>query len=222
MSHKLQEIWNTSKDFFLRHYIPIGLVFFFTSAALLIVLSVTTNRDAPRIFAVDAATVNRSITPEELALWYIQNKKDFEVLDLRSKDEYERGHLKGAISCPVCHQSKQDARHKFEEGQEMPNFQKKIIVYTETGDEPLLLPRILAQKTELYRLSGGYEAWQDRILKAPQISPEDSDEVIEAKKRAAAISNFFSGKRTMAVPVVKPKKIIKRKHVISSGENEGC
>ncbi|MCB1175022.1 MAG: rhodanese-like domain-containing protein [Leptospiraceae bacterium] len=191
-------------------------------ALFVLIASFVTNRDTPRVFAVDAAQINRSVEVNELADWYIQNKKDFEVLDLRSEDQYKTGHIQQAISCPVCHLNKQDANAKFEGGQEMPNFQKKIVIYTQTGNEPISLPRVLTNNTDLYVLAGGYEKWQDVILTEKTYSPEDTAEQIDQKKRANAVTNFFTGKTELAAPVQEFKKVIKRKHVISSGRNEGC
>lgn len=188
-------------------------------AVLIFLASLFTTKDMPRVFALDYKQVNRTITPEELALFYIENKKDFEVLDLRNLESYDRGHLKDAISCPACHVSKADAK---ERQKEMPDFNKKIIVYTQTGKEPIRLPRILASHEKLYLLSGGFEAWENQILQPLTINEDDSEEEIYRKKRQNAIYKYFTGKEQAPAAPASESKTIKKKTSHSLGKSEGC
>jgi len=204
----LKSIWEKAP------YIAISL------GAIIFIASIFSNRDAPKVFAIDNKNINRTITPEDLALFYIENKKDFEVLDLRNLESYERGHVKNAISCPACHVSKSDAKDKQKA---MPDFTKKIIIYTQTGKEPVQLPRVLASHTKLFMLTGGYEAWENRIMQPEAILEDDSDEEINRKKRQNAIYKYFTGKEEQqpASPVNEAKSI-KKKTTHSLGKSEGC
>lgn len=195
------------------HWIAIGI------GVLILSMSLFSDKDLPKAFAIDYATVNRSISPEELANLYMQNKQDFEVLDLRSTESYNRGHIKNAISCPACHTDKADAKEKQKD---MPDFNKKFILYTETGKEAVKLPRIMAKHTSLYLLSGGYEAFENTILRPQVISEEDTEEVVLYKKKMNAVYNYFTGKEQVAPPTGSEQKTIKRRASHTLGKSEGC
>lgn len=187
-------------------------------ATMILLASFLTGRDRPRVFAVDQREINRTISPEELALMYVQNRRDFEVLDLRSAESYERGHIKNAIQCTGCHADRNDARSRQKI---MPDFNKKIILYTETGKEAVRLPRVLASHDELFLLKGGYEAWEGQILQPRIITDDDSPETVLRKKRQNAIYQFFTGKQE-AAPPMEEGKTIKKRATHSPGKSEGC
>lgn len=195
------------------HWIAIGI------SIIIFSMSLFSDRDIPKKFAVDNAKINQTVTPEELALMYIQNKKDFEVLDLRSVESYNRGHIKNSISCPACHDDKQDAKEKQKE---MPDFNKKFILYTETGKEPIKLPRALASHPSLHVLTGGYEAFENKILHPYVIAEDDPEDVVMYKKRMNAIYNYFTGKEQAIPAPGGEQKTIKKKASHSLGKSEGC
>lgn len=187
------------------------------AATMILLASFLTGRDRPRVFAVDQREINRTISAEDLALMYVQNRRDFEVVDLRSPESYERGHIKNAIQCTGCHADRSDARNRQKV---MPDFNKKIILYTETGKEAVRLPRVLASHAGLFLLSGGYEAWESQILQPQIVGEDDSPETVLRKKRQNAIYQFFTGKQE-AAPLDEPKTIKKRaSHGL--GKSEGC
>jgi rhodanese-related sulfurtransferase len=203
----LQAIWDKAA------YIAIAL------GVLIFLGSIFTTRDVPKAFAIDNKQVNRTMTPEELALLYIENRKDFEVLDLRQLESYNRGHIKNAISCPACHNDKNDAKEKQKE---MPDFNKKFIIYTQTGSEPIRLPRALASHKNLFLLSGGYESWENKILQPVTITEDDSEEEVYRKKRLNAIYKYFTGKEQLPAAPESGTKTIKKKSSHSLGKSEGC
>ncbi|MCB1159682.1 MAG: rhodanese-like domain-containing protein, partial [Leptospiraceae bacterium] len=152
----------------------------------------------------------------------LENRKDFEVLDMREVDKYKENHIKNAISCPVCHSDKSDAKAKLQASEVVPDFRKKLVLYTQSGDQPLQLPRRLARNKRVFMLKGGYNAWNDEIMKPQEYKPEDTQEEFIRKQKQNAISNYFQGKMDIQVPEKTVKKIPRKKHVISSGPDEGC
>ncbi len=205
----------------IRKWLPRGAAAFLVSlAAVIAVAAFATNADAPRVFNVNLTEVNRTITPQELADWFVQGKRDFEILDLRSEKSYERGHIKNAISCPTCHASREEA---MSGKLQMPDFRKKIVVYTQTGKEEIRLARILSRQANLYHLEGGYDGWEAGILN-PGNHPEQLPPMSEEQRaRIISISNYFLGKSGVAIPPpVKVEGPPRKVHLIKSGGNRGC
>lgn len=82
-------------------------------------------------------------------------KKDF-LLDVRTRYEYERGHISGAINIPV-----DDLRSRMDE---IPT-DRKIIIYCAIGLRGYLAYRMLTQKgyNDVYNLSGGFKTYSSMI-----------------------------------------------------------
>lgn len=88
------------------------------------------------------------ITPGKLKE-YVGNK-EYLIVDLRSKWEYQRGHVEGAIHIPY---------EKFEDNSFYLPKHKKIIVYCERGATSFLVARMLHDKGyQMYTVIGGYNA----------------------------------------------------------------
>ena len=78
-------------------------------------------------------------------------KENYVVLDVRTKEEFDNGHLEGAICVPL-----DSIRQRLNE---IPK-DKKIIIYCKVGLRGYVAYRILVQKGfEAYNLSGGYEVF---------------------------------------------------------------
>nr|WP_294902578.1 FAD-dependent oxidoreductase [uncultured Lacibacter sp.] len=82
----------------------------------------------------------KTIQPEDL------------LIDVRRKDEYEKGNIPGAINMPV-----DELRYRLDE---IPR-NKRIYIYCEAGLRGYLAQRILRQNgyNEVVNLSGGYYLW---------------------------------------------------------------
>ena len=213
------------RDFFIAYGTALGAGVLLLGALFLALASLLGDRDEPRLFRLEQSQVNRRVSPEELAGWFVQNRRDFEVLDLRGSDSYKKGHIKNARSCPACHVSKKDAREKFEQGQDLPDFRKILVIYTQDDQGSILLPRILSSNKYLYRLEGGFDAWEREILTKRNFTSEDSARERLLKIKQNALRNYFLGIReTLEVPPVTPQgvKMKRRRHIIRSGPNEGC
>jgi len=80
------------------------------------------------------------------------------ILDVRTPDEYELGHIEGTINIEL-----DQIRNRLEE---IPTDQK-IIIYCGVGLRGYFAARILMQKgfTEVYNLSGGYKTYEHATCK---------------------------------------------------------
>ena len=67
--------------------------------------------------------------------------KEYVIVDLRSKNEYDRGHVEGAIHIPY---------ERFENNNYYLPKQKKIIVYCERGATSFLVARYNGISKEIH------------------------------------------------------------------------
>jgi rhodanese-related sulfurtransferase len=96
---------------------------------------------------------------EEAYKLIIENKKLL-ILDVRTKEEYEKGHIPGAKLIPV--QALSARMDELYEYQDSP-----ILVYCETGRRSSFAVNYLIENdfTEIYHLDRGIVAWKyDRAL----------------------------------------------------------
>ena len=75
------------------------------------------------------------------------------ILDVRTKTEFEAGHIAGAVNIPL-----DELRQRLDE---LPS-EKAIYLYCQIGLRGYLATRILLQSgfPEVYNLSGGFRLWQ--------------------------------------------------------------
>ncbi len=165
---------------------------------------------------------SRTVTPAELASWIIEGRRDFAVIDLRDQDEFKKGHVRDAVSCGTCHDTAEEGRKDSQET--FIDLSKKLVLYTDTGDETVDLPKSLAKNPRLYTLTGGYEAWQREVLAPVTFGGETTTEQLQLKQRQDAVRAFFAGERpASSKPAVLPLAPIKRKSEHQpAGPREGC
>ncbi len=165
---------------------------------------------------------SRTVTPNELASWIIEGRRDFAVIDLRSQDDFKKSHVRDAVNCGTCHDSAEEGRKATQEA--FIDLSKKLVLYTDTGEETVDLPKSLAKNPRLFTLTGGYAAWQRDVLGPVTFGGEASVEQLHLKQRQEAVRAFFSGERPSASkPAVLPLDPIKRKSEHQpAGPREGC
>ncbi|MFZ5446830.1 MAG: rhodanese-like domain-containing protein [Myxococcota bacterium] len=164
----------------------------------------------------------RQVTPRELASWIIEGRRDFAVIDLRDHAEFEKGHVKDAVSCGVCHTNAAEGRKAVQETM-FVDLSKKLVLYTEQGDETVDLPKALAKNPRLYTLAGGWEGWKRDILAPVTFGGEADQDQVLAKQKQEAIRAYFSGERPSSGPAVLPIAPIKRESTHApAGAREGC
>lgn len=164
----------------------------------------------------------RVVTPNELASWIIEGRRDFVVIDLREEADFKKAHVRDAVSCGSCHSSKDEGRQAMQEAL-FVDLSKKLVLYTETGTEAVDLPRLLAKNPRLYTLEGGYAGWQREVLAPVTFGGEANLEELRARQKREAVRAFFAGERPVAAPAALPLAPIKRKDAHApAGAREGC
>lgn len=185
------------------------------------VASLSSGPDRAMTYAVKA-TPSRTVSAGELAGWLVTGQRDFVLLDMRSTDSFRKGHIRGARSCGSCHANK-------EQGRKMMKFtamdiSKKIVLYG-AADEALQVPKLVHDNAYLYRLRGGFAAWQAEVMAAAgPPHPGDSEATALDKRKHNAVRAFFSGKSVAggtAAPAIKIKPV-RRLRPHTSEVDEGC
>ena len=166
---------------------------------------------------------SREVEPRELADWIVTGRRDFAVVDMRAAADYAKSHVRGAVNCGTCHENR-EAGAKAMHGEGFVDLSKKLVLYTQTGAEEVVLPKLLHDNPRIMLLAGGWEGWQKDLL-AP-VSFEgigDEDQLLAAKKREA-VRAFLSGERVAPTNEAKlPVAPLKRvgEHKTATG-SEGC
>ena len=166
----------------------------------------------------------RTVSSAELASWIIEGRRDFVVIDLRDQGAFAAAHVKDAVSCGSCHTSKEEGKKAMEETA-FVDLSKKLVLYTETGQEEVQLPRLLAKNPHLYTLKGGYAGWKQDILAPVAFGGEADAEQLHGKQRQEAVRAYFAGERAQdsGKNAVLPVEPIKRKAAHQpAGAHEGC
>ncbi len=188
-----------------RNRIVFAVVFALAGAG---VAALSFKGDPPRelnaAFHADSA---KQVSPAELASWIIEGRRDFTVVDTRPVENYQASHVRDAVSCGSCHQSKQQAR----ESETFVDLSKKIVLYAQSDADEIVLPKILVENPRLLRLSGGFEGWQQEILAPVKQEGLTSDEQVLDARRREARRAFFSGETPSApAPVKAPVEPVRR------------
>ena len=85
----------------------------------------------------------------------LSSNKDYFILDVRSKEEFDSGHIEGAYLLPVSELENRLA--------ELPQ-DKPIIVYCRSGSRSTSAANILLEKgfKEIFNMTGGITEWQSK------------------------------------------------------------
>ena len=85
----------------------------------------------------------------------LSSNKDYFILDVRSKEEFDSGHIEGAYLLPVSELENRLA--------ELPQ-DKPIIVYCRSGSRSTSAANILLEKgfKEIFNMKGGITEWQSK------------------------------------------------------------
>jgi rhodanese-related sulfurtransferase len=87
-----------------------------------------------------------NISPQE-AHALLENDKNITLVDVRSKKEFEKDHIKGAVHVPM------KSLEKFESS-------KKLLVYSERGEASVKASRSLSERGfKVLNLKGGVVFW---------------------------------------------------------------
>jgi len=154
------------------------------------------------------------VTPGELSQWIIAGNNDYQLIDIRSKDEYDKGHIEGAINIPI-----ENLLHKNVITDEL-NHDKKIVIYSNGSSHASQAWVVLkGLGLDCYILEGGYNGWNAAVLNPAVPSTTTDDEILLYAKQKA-VAEYFGGSNIQvqkpannAAPVApqKPQGVKKKK-----------
>jgi rhodanese-related sulfurtransferase len=133
------------------------------------------------------------VTADELARWLIEDKRDFILVDVRSADDFEKGHIEDARHLPIAQLVSNQSLQTLPKG-------RKIVLYS-NGSEDAAKAEVMLRLAgyEAYLLLGGYNYWNQHILN-PDIPPTAADGEAPEIAEQRAISCFFAGGRAAGAP----------------------
>ena len=138
---------NTTKNIFK------SVIFYLTIATLIALLFFNISLAGCKTQESKPASIT-NITADEVYKLLSSNKDHF-ILDVRSKEEFDGGHIEGAYLVPVSELENRLA--------ELPQ-DKPIIVYCRSGSRSTSAASILLNKgfKEIFNMTGGITEWQSK------------------------------------------------------------
>ena len=128
-------------------------IFYLASAALIALLFFNISLAGCKTQESKPASIT-NVTADEVYKMLSSNK-DYFILDVRSKEEFDSGYIEGAYLIPVTELENRLA--------ELPQG-KPIIVYCRTGSRSTSAANILLEKgfKEIFNMTGGITEWQSK------------------------------------------------------------
>ncbi len=126
------------------------------------------------------------VTVQELTDWLIKDQRDFELVDIREKQEFDAGHIEGARHIPLASLLAEQSLTSLPTG-------RKIVVYSNGSAhaaQAALLLR-LAERDGL-ALLGGYNYWHAYLNDPEKAGVAEMDAAQRAQYQAVAC--YFAGK----------------------------
>jgi len=172
-----------------------------------------------------AAREEDRVEPLELARWLVEEKGDLLLVDVRSAEAYQAGHIGEARNIPLAMLG--DPANLAD----LPG-NRKVIVYADRTENSAKASVILRlQGLNAHLLVGGYKGWNAQVLNPDipaQAMPGESQEVAERR----ALSCYFVGERSEssgeAQPLEMPRfepPVLEQDQVLDPGKRpkaEGC
>ena len=125
------------------------------------------------------------ITAEDLAHWIIEENQSLVLVDLRSQQDFDRGHIDTSRHIPMVELFTKQSLEK------LPN-DRKIVVYSNGSEDAAkasAMLRLLGYNA--YLLLGGYNHWSQHILNPKLADLPDEEQLLMEKRRAIAC--YFAG-----------------------------
>ncbi len=126
---------------------------------------------------------------EDLASWLIEGRGDFKLIDVRTPEDFASGSIADAENIPIAQIVTQDVLMR------LPT-DRMVIVYS-NGSENAAKAAVLLRLSgiDAHLLTGGYNAWHQRILN-PDISADELDGESLQISAQRALSCYFVGERS--------------------------
>ena len=138
--------------------------------------------------AQSAAREEDRVSVEQLAEWLIEERQDFDLIDVRSQEEYAKGSIKESRNIPL-------AELVADETIAGLPADRKVVVYS-TGSENAAkgVTMLRLAGLDAHLVTGGYNAWHERILN-PDIPAEELDGENPQVSAQRAYACYFVGDR---------------------------
>lgn len=126
------------------------------------------------------------VSPADLSQWIIQGKNDFTLVDIRTKEEYNSGHIKGAKNIPLDILLKRSTiESEFVDG-------KMALLYsngTSHASQAWLVLKTAGVDCSV--LEGGYNYWNEAILNPKAPAPGAADDEVLKYQASQSIAAYF-------------------------------
>jgi rhodanese-related sulfurtransferase len=137
------------------------------------------------------------VTPAALNDMIVKDQHNFTLIDVRLADDYQAGHIKGAVNVPLAKLFSADELQRLKRA-------SNVVVYANTGDDgaqAAVLLRLAGVRAA--SLAGGFDGWAEYTL-----HPKDAatGEPMSAEQRAAVIRalNYCPTMPAATIPPLRP------------------
>jgi rhodanese-related sulfurtransferase len=138
--------------------------------------------------AQSAARQEDRVSVEQLAEWLIEERQDFVLIDVRSKEEYTKGKIHEARNIPLA-ELVNDATIAG-----LPT-DRKVVIYSNGSENAAKASTMLRLAgLDAHLVTGGFNAWHERILN-PDIPEEELDGENPQVSAQRAYACYFVGDR---------------------------
>ncbi|MGD9899369.1 MAG: rhodanese-like domain-containing protein [Calditrichaceae bacterium] len=160
------------------------------------------------------------VQPEDLAHWIIDKDPGFQVIDVRSKDDYTKYHIPGSVSIPLEKLVDAESRDYI--------YANKMLILTSNGNtnasQTWIFMKQLGYK-EVYILSGGMNYWVD-VFSNPN-PPEGAytdDELFtyQFRKAAGPVMMGTAVATSSEVKIEEPAPVKRSIRMPKKKRDEGC
>ena len=160
------------------------------------------------------------INPQTVSQWLVEGNGEFTLIDVRSAEEFQQGHIKGAINIPLTELVNLATIEDLD-------TDKTLILYSNGISHASQAWVVLhsAGVVDAVVLEGGLNYWNKVILNPQTPSPYASNDEILVYKTKAAIASALGGGRLEIqenkTSSVKLKPVIKKKRKKKKADG-GC
>ena len=190
-----------------KRYIILAIVFIAVAAGLLTLPTMKEKTPVkPSELLNDIHSSNRFINSDQLAKRIIDEDPILFLVDVRSKDEYQKYTLPGAVNIPLNDLLNDDwSGYINQKVYDVVFFSNDDIL----SEQAWVLCKQLGYKN-LYVLDGGLNNWFETIMQPKKPESTDPTEAFDLYAFRTAASIYF-GAGSVEVPVVKEKPVEKPK-----------
>ena len=127
------------------------------------------------------------VAPSDLAQWIVEQQADFQLVDIRSTEEFQAGHIPGAVNLPLEELLRRSSLAALPRD-------RSIVLYSNGQSHAAQAWLVLkAAGVEALILEGGLNAWSRDVLNPQPPPPGASDDEILRYTQAAAAAGYLGG-----------------------------